>query len=296
MGALNPHYDPNWAEVMRACAEDAARWQAVCAAVAEQDGFGAPRHRAALAQQAEAAKRAEVALWTQHRTVAEYAAWKFGMLAAPQGAGLVHDLDGFESIEAVNAAFARARAQLLEPVMVDEVSLPVRQPAGLLAFADAQEVLVSPRRFAQVELAPHARAGEGDYLDCMVSVHQTGGEIHFCIAHRWGELSPGAGDQFRNIATLLARQALAFLHPGAEVLFGGGNHASPAHRELIKQVNASAATLRFYRHMLPRRDLKEQFCRVDMAWDGAKWLDPDWSAAIYDSLPAALRDAAASGF
>jgi hypothetical protein len=52
-----------------------------------------------------------------------------------------------------------------------------------------------------------------------------------------------------------------------------------------------AAKFRFYRHLLPRRDLKEQFCLVAMTWDGARFIDPDFSAALYESLPAALRAA-----
>jgi len=288
----NPHYRPDWAERLRQREDSVAKWRNVCDTIAAQDGFGSLRHRAAMAQQEDALQQAKEAGWAKFETIAAYAAWRFASLPENAGdAALVPDFDAFESIEAVDAAYARARERRREPAVLDEVSLPVRQPAGLAAFVDEAAVIVSPRRFAAAELAPHDGSAPDAILDCVVSLHQLAGEAHFCIAHRWGDLSPKSSDQFRNIATRLAQQALEYLHPGAAVLFGKAGHASPEHRDLIRQVNASARTFHFYRHMLPRRDLKEQFCRVDMEWQGMRFIDPDWSAAIYASLPAVLRAA-----
>jgi hypothetical protein len=288
----NPLYDPDWAATHRARTAACEKWLIICGQIAEQDGFGAPRHRAALAQHQQAKAAAAEALLGQHRTIADYAAWRFGTLPpAKDGVAILPDFDGFQSIADADAAFERAYDRRTETALIDSISLPVRQPAGLGAFAVAENVISSWRRFEPAELDPYPSAKASQPLDCMVSFQQIGEAFHICIAHRWGDLAPQSRDQFRNIATMLARQAITFLHPEAAVIFAGGKHAAPEHRTLIRTVNETARRFYFYRHLWPRRDLKEQFCRVEMAWDGARFIDPDFSAVLYESLPAALRAA-----
>jgi hypothetical protein len=291
-GGANPNFDPGWAETYRACAEVSARWTRVCAQIAAQEGFASPRHLAALAQERAAKAKAEAAALGQYETVAAYARWRFGGLpAARGGAGVVPDFEGFASIEAVDAAYLAACRYAAENPFVDEVSLPVRQPAGLLAFAAAGAVVSSARRFEPGELSPYPTATGDAALDCVVSFQALDETFHFCIAHRWGELSPQSRDQFRHVATLLARQAIEFSLPGAGVIFQQGRHAALEFREMIRQVNAMARRFCFYRHLLPGRGLKEQFCRVEMVWDGARFIDPDFSTGLYDAVPEVLRAA-----
>ena len=292
-GAGNPYYDPDWAVEYQALAAQCEGWERVCGQIAVEDGFGAPRHLTALAQLAQAKAAAAQALRGQYQTVADYAAWRFGTLPpARGGVAVLPDFADFPSGEAVDAAYRRACENAGENPLIDEMSLPVRQPAGLAAFAQAREVLSSWRRFAPAELSRYPTATGTEALDCLVSFHQLGEEFHICIAHRWGGLSPRSRDQFRNVATLLARQTIEVLLPGAGMLFTDGRHAAPEHRELIRAVNATARRFQFYRHLLPRRDLKEQFCRVAMEWDGARLIDPDFEAALFEALPVSLREAA----
>ena len=284
----NPYFDADWEHKYRERLATAERWQEVCDSIARQDGFGAPRHRAALAQMQEARANAEAALRGRHATLAQYAQARFAALDL----SYEPDYAAFTTLEQVHAALRQAG--LGEPVLVNEVSLPVGQPPGLAAFHPASAVIASARRFEAAELGVHQGLPAETYLDCIVSVHEQGERIHFCIAHRWGALSPRSGDQFRNIATVLARQAIAFSHPDAGSVFGAAS-ASPDKRGLIRKINALAAKFRFYRHMLPRRELREQFGLVEMTWAGTRFIDPDFSATLFPSLPEALRAAAEAG-
>ena len=292
-GTPNPHYDLDWERKYRDCAALAEKWRAACAQVAAREGFGGAGHLAALAQYEQATALARAARRGEFRDVADYAAWRFGALPPPrEGVAALPDFEAFASMEAVDEAFWRAARQEVESPLIDEMSLPVRQPAGLAAFAPARDVLSSWRRFRPDELSRYP-AGMGDEpVDCLVSFHQLGEVFHICIAHRWGGLAPRSRDQFRHVATLLARQTIELLHPGAGVFFTEGRYAAPQYRDMLRQVNAAAGRFQFYRHLLPRRDLREQFGRVAMVWDGARFIDPDFEAALYEALPEALRGAA----
>ncbi len=292
-GTPNPYYDPDWEQKYRKRAAISEKWRVVCAQIAAREGFGAPRHLAALARHEGVKAREDAARRGRFETVADYAAWRFAALPpAREGVAVLPDFAAFPSIEAVDAAFWRVLHQEAENPLVHAMSLPVRQPAGLAAFAPLRDVLSSWRRFAPDELSRYPAATGAEPLDCLVSFHQLGGVFHICIAHRWGRLSPRSRDQFRNIATLLARQTMEVLHPGVGLIFTQDRHVAPQHRELLRQANAAAQRFRFYRHLLPRRDLREQFCQVAMGWDGARFIDPDFEAALYEALPEALRAAA----
>jgi hypothetical protein len=290
--AANPFYNPDWAQLYQLRRQDDARWEMACGQIAAEYGFASPKHLAAMAQHREVKTALAAALMAQHKTICDYAAWRFSALPAPKdGVALILDFDEFETIAAVDEAFQRAANRQAENPFLNEMSLPVRQPAGLAAFAAAETVLSSWRRFEIAELGPYQNSNAEAFLDCLVSFQQLDETLHFCVAHRWGGLSPQSQDQFRNIATVLARQALAFSIPGAEIIFADGQHNLLEHRELIRQVNERAKRFYFYRHLLPRRDLKEQFCRVDMTWNGTRFIDPDFSAGLYEALPAVLRAA-----
>jgi len=295
-GSRNPFYDPGWAAKVAALEAERAQWEALCGETARAEGFGGRRHLAAMARFFEVKEAAARAAMGQYEFVADYAAWRFSRLPeARDGVAVVPDFTGFGSVEAVDEAVERAYQRAAEKYQVNEMSLPVRQPAGLVAFAVAGAVVSSWRRFEPGELSAFPNAAGAEAVDCKVSFQQLGEEFHICLAHRWGELAPQSRDLFRNICTVLARQAMVVAIPDAGVIFHGGKHAAPEHRGLIRQVNAMAKRFHFYRHLLPSRDLKEQFCRVDMGWDGVRFVDPDFSALLYEAIPAVLR-AACEGF
>jgi len=145
----NPYYDSDWEHKYRERMAFVERWQTAADAIAGQDGFGSPRHRAALAQMQEARDNAQAALRGRHATLAEYAESRFAALNLPYAP----DFAAFTTLEQVHAALRQAG--LGETLLVDDASLPLGQPPGLAAFQPAAEVLSSPRRFEAAELGPH---------------------------------------------------------------------------------------------------------------------------------------------
>lgn len=272
----NPHFTPDWQDRLRraqAALDEARRVEAAAARA-----FASPAHRAALAA-LDAAKEALRRAWrARFCTVADYAAWRLAESRAPRdGFARAHDPGSFPSIEAVDAAYEHAMRDAREGTLESRFRLETGQPAGLTAFADAGACVSSWRRFGKI--------------DCMVSFCAEDGRFHICLAHPWGGLALKSNEIFRAIATLLTRESLVLQLPESEKLFRDDGHRLMLNRALIRTVNSQAARFCFYRHLLPERALREEFCRVDMVWNGAGWIDPDWSAMVYDRLPAALREA-----
>jgi hypothetical protein len=283
-GVPNPFYDPQW--VWREATSAAAYAQAerFCAREAAA-GFGSLAHRAAVDRLAQAKDALKHARRARFKTIADYAVWLFSTLPpGPEGFSVVPDTAAFTAIDEVDAAFARAKQHRREAARAESLLLPTRQPTGLAAFADAVAVISSWRR-----LGPEATA-----IDCLVSFHETGGEFHICLAHPWGGLARHANEVFQRSATQLAREIISFAVPGAAEIFLHDRHQLVQYRETIRAINNVAARLRFYRHLQPQHDLREEFSRVEMGWDGAKCVDPDWSFELFSSLPYALREASAA--
>jgi hypothetical protein len=273
----NPLFDTNWQT--RLASAEAALAAARQDEAAKAASFASPAHRAAMAA-LDAAKDEQRAAWrAQFETVADYAGWRFTeMTAARDGFALAYEPSSFTSIEEVDAAHAHALRDEREGTLEQRFRLETGQPAGLAAFAEASQTISSWRRFGEI--------------DCMVSFCMGEELFHICLAHPWGGLALKSNDIFRAIATQLARESLILQEPEAERLFHNDGHRLLQNRELIRHVNALAAHFRFYRHLLPERGLREEFCRVDMVWNGAGWIDPEWSAMVYAKVPAVLRDAA----
>jgi len=273
----NPLYDANWqAELSAADAALAAARREESTAAAS---FASPEHRFALAR-LDAAQATRRAVWrTKFETIASYAAWRFTGLGAPRdGFSLAREIANFVTMEEVDTAYEHAVRDEHEGTLERRFLLETGQPPGLAGFAEASETISSWRRF-------------GD-IDCMVSFCIAEALFHICLAHPWGGLALKSNEIFRAIATQLTRESLLLQAPEAAKLFHDDGHRLAQHRELIRHVNDLAAKYRFYRHLLPERGLREEFCRVDMVWNGAAWIDPDWSAMVYAKLPQTLREAA----
>ncbi len=273
--ARNPFYKAHWHDQL-ASAEAALTAARRGEAAAP---FGSAAHRDALTW-LDAAQAAQRAAWRmQFETIAAYAKWRFGSLTeARDGFALDREMDAFISVEEVDTAYEYALRDEREGTLEQRFRLETGQPVGLTAFAETGTTISSWRRFGE--------------LDCMVSFCLADDMFHICLAHPWGGLALKSNEIFRTIATQLARESLLLQEPEAAKLFQDGGHRLAQHRELIRQVNGLAAKFRFYRHLLPERGLREEFCRVDMVWNGASWIDPDWSAMVYDKLPPVLREAA----
>ena len=271
----NPFFNANWHSQL-------ANAEAAVAAARRDEAaapFGSAAHREALTW-LDAARAAQRAAWRmQFDTIAAYARWRFGGLAESRdGFAVDREMEAFISIEEVDTAYEHALRDEREGTLEQRFRLETGQPVGLTAFAETGTTISSWRRFGE--------------LDCMVSFCLAEENFHICLAHPWGGLALKSNEIFRTIATQLARESLLLQVPDAAKLFANGGHRLAQHRELIRLVNGLAAKFRFYRHLLPERGLREEFCRVDMVWNGAGWIDPDWSAMVYAKLPQVLREAA----
>lgn len=153
------------------------------------------------------------------------------------------------------------------------------QPLSLRAFADASCVLASWRRFG-------ARGPEALVCAC-----EEGTQIHICIAHRWGGIGRESNLRYLHAASLLAQETIMLREPGAEILFSNDGFRMAANREMLRASNMIAARLVLYRHLLPGAGQREEFARVSMVWNGARFIEPDWEVEIYNALPLALRAA-----
>jgi hypothetical protein len=273
----NPFFEANWQSQLASAEEALAAAQRGESAASAN--FASPEHRTALAR-LDTARATQRAVWrTQFETVAEYAAWRFsGLGPSRDGFILAREPADFASMEEVDTAYEHALRDEREGTLEQRFLLETGQPPGLTGFARAGETISSWRRF-------------GD-LDCMVSFCLAESLFHICLAHPWGGLALKSNEIFRAIATQLTRESLLLQAPDAAKLFQDDGHRLAQHRELIRHVNGLAAKFRFYRHLLPERGLREEFCRVEMVWNGAGWIDPDWSAMVYDRLPLTLRVAA----
>jgi hypothetical protein len=269
----NPDYDQHWrfrhaeAEEALALAEE-ARMRATAV------DFGGLAYREAV-ERAVQARIARTEAWAaQFPTIADYAAWRFSSL--PQdGFAVVQDFAGFASRGEVDAAFARARRDTEEGTDASRHQLRTGQPPGMVAFAGA--VTSTRRRFGEIDL--------------VVSFSEALPYYHVCLAHRWGELA-GSNEIFRAAASQLMRESIVLLLPEAEAILNDGRHRLLEHRDVLRQVNALVARFVFYRHLLPGVRQREEFARVGMSWEGVCFIDPDWSAQVYATLPPALREAA----
>lgn len=277
----NPLYATDWPLRLATAEAEHASAQAQCAATA----LGTPAHRAAqeyLARTRAALKLAELARFP---LIADYAGFLFASLPVDaDGFSALPDFAAFTSLAEAEAAYGRARQRQRGGLLEQASRLQTGQPHGLAAFAKADEVVSTWRHFGPAE--------EG--ITCLVSFHEAAGRYHVCLAHHWGRLHRQSNEAFRRIATQLTRESIMLLAPETTPVFEHEGHRQARNRELIRTANALAAKFRFYRHLLPERDLREEFALVDMAWNGAAFIDPDWSAALYRSLPEPLYLAAAT--
>lgn len=277
----NPHHTPDWLPRLASAEAAYASAQAQCIAAA----LGTPAHDAAQEHLATAREALRLARLARFPLIADYAASLFaGLEANEDGFFALPDFAEFTSIEQADAAHERALTRQREGLLERQSRLQTGQPRGLAAFAVADEVVSTWRHFGPSDSG----------ISCLVSFHEAAGQYHVCLAHHWGQLHQQSNEAFRRIATLLARESIQLLAPETAPVFTPDGHRLARNRELIRTANALAARFSFYRHLLPEHGLREEFALVGMLWNGASFIDPDWSAVVYQTLPEALYLAAAT--
>ncbi len=277
----NPLYATNWSLRLATAEAEYANAQARCAATA----LGAPGYQAAQEHLAATRAALKAARLARFPLIADYAAFLFADLPADEdGFSVLPDFAAFTSLAEAEAAYERARQRQRLGLLAQTSRLQAGQPPGLTAFAMADEVVSTWRHFGSAESG----------ITCLVSFHESAGRYHVCLAHHWGRLHRQSNEAFRRIASQLAAESIQLLAPETAPVFEPGGHHQARNRELIRTANTLAGKFRFYRHLLPEQSLREEFAFVEMGWNGTAFVDPDWSAALYRSLPEALYLAAAT--
>ena len=111
----------------------------------------------------------------QHKTVQEYAAWRFQSFPATMGQADVSvvvpeiDFEGLRTIEEVDAAWSRVHRIAEDAANEQRNSLPMGQPEGVMAFADARSPSLTRgwREFTPRDLYPVGYAGTANVRTLM---------------------------------------------------------------------------------------------------------------------------------
>lgn len=279
----NPFFDPNWETALKTAQNAYAAAKRETEAEAQLE-LGSAHHRAWLVRLDEAAQALHRLERTRFPLIADYAAWRFSALPpAKDGFAVIPDPAEFLSLAAVDDAFNRLFAQRQNAADVTAILLRDGQPPGLAAFADPMAMAASWREF-----------GSGG-PQALVSACEADGLVHLCLSHRWGGIGPESNLRFLHAASLLAQEMIILHLPGTEILFQDDGYRMAANREALRAANQFASRMVLYRHLLPGSGQREEFARVSLVWNGARFIEPDWEAEIYGALPLALRTAAMLG-
>lgn len=119
----------------------------------------------------------------QHKTVQDYAAWLFQSFSVTMGQHDVSvfvpqvDFETLRTIEEADAAWSHVRRIVDEAANDQRNSLPIGQPEGMAAFADASSPSLTRARqeFVPWELYPRGYAGEAGVWTLMTIDEQADG-------------------------------------------------------------------------------------------------------------------------
>ena len=295
MAYPNPAYDPNWKAVHDH--HDAARRQA------QEDQLRlAEAGDYASGAYAEAGRRckhhldASLATFeTRCETVQAYADWLFSQFRVDMndhGVGVPIpqvDFETFQTIQEVKAAWSRIEGMVSTAAAEKRCSLPVGQPEGLTAFANATapDFTRSTRIFSAWELYPGSTAEDPRTHTIMTTDRQADG-WHVCFTHCWGR-GRSVTNAIEHLATAVYREACAIAEQTAPKAVGLRGWFTRL-RERGKPA-LDPSQFHFYDHMPPPPDggVGEGFCRVLLQFEKGAFQRPEWQR--YPVVPDAIQSA-----
>ena len=220
---------------------------------------------------------------TQHATVQEYAAWRFGNSTEVDLPAV--DMELLGSVAEVNLLAFRLEEEAREARHAAVASLPVAQPAGLAAFSDASRALRYWRHFMARELG---RSGGG--CRSLVTVDRVGGVWHVCFMHDWSHVGVSVTNAISELASVAYREALTLAEAGRAAEMPGWRrglgHVVPVG---WRRPALSPGMFRFYEHVPPRRPGKEDFDLVKLDFRDGRFCNPGWRP--YASIPQVIASA-----
>jgi hypothetical protein len=296
----NPDYDPQWKARHDAHAVERDRAEQEATRLIEAGEMASEAYTEARAQWEAHLRACQAAIVTQHKTVQDYAAWRFQSSPPETGfqdMGVLLPVVEFESlptIEAVNAAWERQNRIVKDAATDQRGSLPIGQPPGLTAFADvtAPSLHRHWREFTAQDLYPGGYARGAGVLTLMTVDERADGR-HICFMHKWGSSGISVTNAIEHLATAVYREACT-IAAGQSVARSGW-----LGRLMGRRPTLDPAQFHFYEHTppAPSGTLREDFARVVLIFEEGMFKKPDWQhfRVIPRAIQSARFDLAAAG-
>jgi hypothetical protein len=232
----------------------------------------------------------------RYKTVQEYAAWVFQAFPVTMGQNDVSvvvpeiDFEALRTIEEADAAWSRLRHIAEDAANDQRNSLPVGQPEGMVAFADAHSPSLTRgwREFTPRDLYPVGHAGTAGVWTLITRDEQADG-WHVCFMHDWGSRGISVTNVIERLATAVYREASAIAAQQPSGRAGPGVWIG----RLLghKPARLDPARFHFYEHMppAPSGGLREDFARVVLHFENGQFTRPQW--LHYPVIPQAIQSA-----
>ena len=283
MAYRNPYYDPNWKAVHDRHREAAQRAQEeterlaaggaeTYAAYKEMEGTFTEHHQACLSS-----------FRMQHETVQEYATWLFQDFPVTMGIYdvavpvLQVDFETLRTMEDAYAAWSRSREMATESAGEQRNSMPVGQPEGLTAFADATSPSLTRtwREFTPRELYPSGYPGEAGVWTLLTIDQQVDG-WHVCFMQHWNSQGISVTNAIERLASAIYREACAIAERQPKLEEPRNWFTRPRGHKVSAPLNPTR--FHFYDHTPPKgsSDIREAFSRVSLRFEDGEFKRPEW--------------------
>lgn len=264
----NPTYNPNWEELHNYHDGERRRAREESCQLVKSGKMDSDAYREARARGEQHDAACKAALKAQHETVQDYADWVFRQFPVDlgySGAGIpIPQIDPatMRTMEDVDAAWSRIHCIVSDSAHEKTASMPVSQPEGMTAFADATSpnLIRTWREFTSRDLYPAGSNLDSGVWTLMTIDEQKDG-LHVCFMHRWDTGGISVTNAIEALATAVYREARALAEQSAPDWIGRllGKKKSPS---------LDPARFHFYDHTPPHGALYagENFCRVAMTF------------------------------
>jgi hypothetical protein len=232
---------------------------------------------------------------SQFATVQDYAWWLSENWSLPYGYDasipMPHiDIEGLRTMHEASAAFSQAARELENAVNKKQRRLPVGQPKGLSAFANANSVGLHRywREFSPRDLYPQGYAPSG--VRTLVTVDEIEDGWHICFMQDGGSPGVSVTNAIGRLATAFFREANAIAEQ--QLQHGGKKGLRAWYARWTRHKHAPLLNpdlFHFYQHLPPTAHLKEDFDCVTLRFENGEYRQPEW--VHFETVPAIVQSA-----
>ena len=295
MAYANPDYNPDWEAVHEYHAQKRDQAMETKHRLEAEGGVDSDIYRHAEIAFSEHHQACLDAIVSQFATVQDCAQWLSINWSLPYGYDtsipMPHmDIAGFRTMNEASSAFSQASRELQDAVNKKQHRLPVGQPEGLIAFANANSVGVHRywRKFLPRDLYPQGYAPSG--VRTLVTVDEIEDGWHVCFMQDWDSPGVSVTNAISRLATAFFREANAIAEQqmqhsgkkGLRALFA--RWTTHKHAPLL-----DPDRFHFYEHLPPTAHSKEDFDRVTLRFENGEYQHPEW--VHFRNVPAIIQSA-----